>query len=486
MKNWQRINNRIAFTAGSALALAIGGTSAFGAVVISDGFGDADRNNDGVVDRFDLDISANGTVDAYEAPLYPGSSINEANVAEDPLDVGIAWFGARGWTSSPGSVSGEYDAKFHARIINDAAGATPEGVNIDSGLALSLNSKGRGASVTGFFGQNVALGPNIGDQVKVSFDMRFWLDSPNENVDGTPGDEKGDLRWGIFQDTDNQIGTVSPFAGAPDVNTGIPTPAVWGEADGLFQGDLGSAGANGDAGWYTRIKTFADVPQDGADDASGGPRIYEEVNGSSAAFLGGSDNDFVVAPDDVNPNFTALLFGKVYNLSLTLERTEFSIYATYTVHNITDGTTFSFGGEESLNDGSIPGSGGIQSDNWDYFAIRNSSSSSAGEDDYDMIIDNFLVEVIAAASQLEGDLNGDGFVGIADLNIVLGAWNQNVSAGDPLAGDPSGDGFVGIADLNVVLGNWNAGTPPSANAVPEPATLALIGLGGLAMLKRRR
>ncbi|MEZ6191983.1 MAG: hypothetical protein R3C45_11955 [Phycisphaerales bacterium] len=39
----------------------------------------------------------------------------------------------------------------------------------------------------------------------------------------------------------------------------------------------------------------------------------------------------------------------------------------------------------------------------------------------DMIIDNFLVEVISASSPLEGDLNGDGFVGIADLNIVLSA-----------------------------------------------------------------
>ena len=77
-----------------------------------------------------------------------------------------------------------------------------------------------------------------------------------------------------------------------------------------------------------------------------------------------------------------------------------------------------------------------------------------------------------------GDLDGDGFVGIDDLNLVLANWNQNVPPGDPRA-DPSGDGFVGIDDLNVILSNWNAGTPPSANpsaSVPEPATVAILGM----------
>lgn len=87
---------------------------------------------------------------------------------------------------------------------------------------------------------------------------------------------------------------------------------------------------------------------------------------------------------------------------------------------------------------------------------------------------------------IAGDLDGDGFVGIDDLNLVLANWNQSVPPGNPLA-DPSGDGFVGIDDLNEVLGNWNAGTPPSGgNTIPEPASLAMLGLGSLAMLRRRR
>ena len=95
--------------------------------------------------------------------------------------------------------------------------------------------------------------------------------------------------------------------------------------------------------------------------------------------------------------------------------------------------------------------------------------------------------VILTLDSLAGDLNLDGFVGIADLNIVLGSWNQNVPPGDPLA-DPSGDGFVGIEDLNAVLGNWNAGTPPPAEAsgtVPEPGTLVLLGLSSVIICRRR-
>jgi alkaline phosphatase len=91
---------------------------------------------------------------------------------------------------------------------------------------------------------------------------------------------------------------------------------------------------------------------------------------------------------------------------------------------------------------------------------------------------------IITNTDIAGDLNGDGFVGISDLNLVLSNWNLNVPAADPLA-DPTGDGFVGITDLNQILGNWNSGSPPITASIPEPASAMVFLLTSLAVFRRR-
>jgi hypothetical protein len=50
-----------------------------------------------------------------------------------------------------------------------------------------------------------------------------------------------------------------------------------------------------------------------------------------------------------------------------------------------------------------------------------------------------------------GDLNGDGFVGAADMSIMLNSFG---TSGPCLPADLNGDGFVNAPDLTILLGNW--------------------------------
>ena len=83
---------------------------------------------------------------------------------------------------------------------------------------------------------------------------------------------------------------------------------------------------------------------------------------------------------------------------------------------------------------------------------------------------------------LDGDLNGDGMVSGADLDIVRANWGQAVTGAEN--GDPSGDGIVGGADLDVVRANW--GRMAAASAVPEPSVAILLLAAGLFLLPRRK
>jgi hypothetical protein len=64
-----------------------------------------------------------------------------------------------------------------------------------------------------------------------------------------------------------------------------------------------------------------------------------------------------------------------------------------------------------------------------------------------------IPEVATFRTRFETDLNSDGSVNFADLNLVLAQFGQS---GSNLIGDANKDGVVNFTDLNMVLGTFGS------------------------------
>jgi hypothetical protein len=96
-----------------------------------------------------------------------------------------------------------------------------------------------------------------------------------------------------------------------------------------------------------------------------------------------------------------------------------------------------------------------------------------------IIIDNIRVEAGIPGTIL-GDFNGDGTVDIADYTV----WADNFNGSDSVfpAGSSNADGTVDLADYTTWADNFGNTAPVS---VPEPATMTLLGLGAVALIRRK-
>ncbi len=120
---------------------------------------------------------------------------------------------------------------------------------------------------------------------------------------------------------------------------------------------------------------------------------------------------------------------------------------------------------------------------------------SGGTSDFKLIRDALTPAVL-----LDGDANFDGTVDISDLGTLATNWQNQVDRWS--LGDFDFNGLVDISDLGMLATNWQLGVVgPTGNQsfdqamaslglggaqVPEPASVGLLSLGAMIVLRRRR
>ena len=123
---------------------------------------------------------------------------------------------------------------------------------------------------------------------------------------------------------------------------------------------------------------------------------------------------------------------------------------------------------------------GPRLDNGDYALVLVSDDGGGGG-----LNGQNLTTLRLSGVAMPGDLDGDWAVGIADLDIILAHWGQDVEPGTLLQGDADGDGTVDQQDLDAVLNNWGDGAVPDVT-IPEPTGMLGVGAAVLIAFKRVR
>ncbi len=112
----------------------------------------------------------------------------------------------------------------------------------------------------------------------------------------------------------------------------------------------------------------------------------------------------------------------------------------------------------------------------------------------DLTVDNLDVDiwVLSLYGTLYSDFDLDYNTNVLDFNIWFDNALNNHTNTTMLTGDANGDGFTNVLDFNVWWNNALNNPGPYAvapsyvsHSIPEPASILLLGLGGIAVMRKR-